>query len=238
MPNQLNILVVEDHHMLREATVTAIREAGHQVEGVMSAEDIPKSGANSVADIYVVDLNLPGEDGLSLSGRLKAMQPSCGIIMMTARTLTADRVQGYASGADIYLPKPVALSELLAAIESLGRRVVRDRASMPKGQGAGAEDQLQLYPESRIIAGPAGQESLSEREVALLLGLIRSRSHRLETWQLIEVMGEDPLTYQKSALEVVMARIRQKMVKAGASERGLVSLRGFGYQLAVAIEIR
>jgi DNA-binding response OmpR family regulator len=236
MPTQLNIMVVEDHHMLREATVTAIREAGHQVDGVMSAEDIPKSGANSVADIYVVDLNLPGEDGLSLSVRLKAMQPNCGIIMMTARTLTADRVQGYASGADIYLPKPVALSELLAAIESLGRRVVKDRADA--AISAGAEKQIQLDPDSRVINGPAGQESLSEREVALLLALIRSRSRRLETWQLIEAMGEDPLTYQKSALEVVMTRIRHKLAKAGASDRGLVSLRGFGYQLAAKVEIR
>jgi DNA-binding response OmpR family regulator len=119
--NPLNVVVVEDHDVLREVTLDALRVQGYHVQGVDCAEalgDLPFQ-----PDLYIVDLNLPGEDGISLSRRLRAAQPEVGIIMTTARNSIAAKVEGYASGADIYLTKPCSLEELLAAVRSLARRL-------------------------------------------------------------------------------------------------------------------
>ncbi len=97
----LNIIVVEDHDALRDITVEALRSQGHQVVGVESAEALNRVDADSAADLMVIDLNLPGEDGISLSRRLRAARPDMGIVMVTARTLSSDRARGYDSGRSL-----------------------------------------------------------------------------------------------------------------------------------------
>lgn len=116
----LNILVVEDHDILREATVDTLRQQGHRVTGIDCAEALDAEWANVLFDIYVIDLRLPGEDGISLTRRLRQRQPHAGIILATARVLPQDREVGLVSGADIYLSKPLLPEDLLAAVEELG----------------------------------------------------------------------------------------------------------------------
>lgn len=120
----MNIVVVEDHAILRDVTVTALREMGHLVEGVDSAEALTAVLPSFAAQIVLLDLNLPGEDGISLAQRLRRSNPALGIIMVTARTELSDKLAGYSSGADLYLPKPTSVAELGAAIEALSRRLV------------------------------------------------------------------------------------------------------------------
>lgn len=121
----MNILVVEDNDSLRQATVAMLIRHGHWTTGLVCAEDLDDLRLNPQPDLFIIDLNLPGEDGLSLSRRLRAAQPLVGIIMVTARSLLGDKLAGYESGADLYLAKPVDPAELLAAVESLGRRLHR-----------------------------------------------------------------------------------------------------------------
>lgn len=116
----LNILVVEDHDILREATVETLRQQGHQVTGIDCAEALDAEFGGVLFDVYVIDLRLPGEDGISLTRRLRLRQPGAGIILATARVLPQDREAGLVSGADIYLPKPLLPEDLLAAVAALG----------------------------------------------------------------------------------------------------------------------
>ncbi|MEY4757381.1 MAG: hypothetical protein RJA34_2279 [Pseudomonadota bacterium] len=122
MVASLNILVVEDHDALREATVDTLRQQGHQVTGIDSAEALIGELAGVRFDVYVIDLRLPGEDGISLTRRLRQDQPDAGIILATARVLPQDRAAGLASGADIYLAKPLLPEDLQAAVAELSRR--------------------------------------------------------------------------------------------------------------------
>ena len=125
MVARLNILVVEDNDDLRQTMVEVLAGEGHHVSGVDCAEAVPE--CIGALDLILIDLNLPGEDGLSLARRIRSTQPDIGMIMVTARRLPADRKRGYDSGADIYLPKPIAFEELCAAIESLSRRISASR---------------------------------------------------------------------------------------------------------------
>lgn len=230
----MNVIVIEDNDNLRQATVAMLVRNGHWASGLVCAEDLVDVQLVPQPDLFVVDLNLPGEDGLSLARRLRAMQPLVGIIMVTARTLLGDRLAGYHSGADIYLLKPVDPSELLAAVESLGRRL---RQTMPAEQPVGTRARLRLAPAARLLTGPVAEVPLSESEVIILVGLGSAQTGRLEYAEIMTLLGEDPQSYAQAALEVRIVRLRHKLVRSGAPAGAISSVRGIGYRLTVPLTV-
>ncbi len=227
MAPSLNIVVIEDHDSLREVTVALLNEHGHQAVGLASAEAVDDEAGGRVADLYIIDLNLPGEDGLSLAMRIRGAHPTVGIIMVTARVLTLDKVQGYASGADIYLPKPVGPDELLAAIGALARRV---KPPAPASTVLMALDQQRL-----VLRGPLLALHLVCAEATLLRALAIAPGQRLAYWQINEALGQVPDELNKASLEVRMVRLRKKLTQASGDGAALKSIRGHGYQLCVPL---
>lgn len=222
----LNILVVEDNDELREATVHVLQDEGHRVTGVDCAEAVPER--IGTVDLMLVDLNLPGEDGLALAARLRRTQPDIGLIMMTARRLPEDKKRGYDSGADIYLTKPISFEELSAAVAALARRIRPDRPA------AG----LRLHTGRLVLLGGDQVEvPVSSHEATLLAALMRAAEHRLESWQLIELLSKDELHNPKAALELQILRLRKKLQQAGAPHPSIQSIRGWGYQLCAPIQL-
>lgn len=229
MDRCLNIIVVEDNDDLREATVDALFQEGYKVQGLDCAESLSELSSWQSIDLMVVDLNLPGEDGLSLARRVRTLQPDIGIIMVTARGLTVDKQRGYASGADIYLAKPVSLEELSAAIQALSRRL-KPRAAQLAG--------FRLDPASHSLNSPnQATLVLSSQESALLVALSRAPEGRLETWQLIEILGKEKAENPKMALEITIARLRAKLQKGGCSGISIKSIRNWGYQLLGPLQL-
>ena len=228
MDTPLNIVVVEDHADLREATVAALCSMGHDARGIDCAEALDDELGAFRADLLVLDLNLPGEDGLSLARRIRAAEPGIGIIMVTGRTQLNDRMRGYGSGADIYLPKPASVEELGAAIQALARRI-RPAAS--------AGDAISLNPTKLQLQGPKQQVNVSDHESTLLLALGKAKDHRLENWQLMELSGSAVEDQSKATLEVQIGRLRKKLEQAGAPAPTIKAIRGTGYQLCVAVQI-
>ncbi len=203
MDTPLNIVVVEDHDALREVTVEALRGMGYVVTGVNCAEAVDDELGNEVADLFVIDLNLPGEDGMSLARRIRQAQPQAGIVMVTARVREADKLDGYESGADIYLTKPTSMPELAAAVRALGRRVKAPAAVRVRYLLDTRAMMLRTTEETQETREPIG---FSVREVAMLAALARAPSRRLEYWQLLELAGPD---VTKAALEVQIVRLRK-----------------------------
>jgi len=161
----LKILLVEDNDGLREATLAFLQRHGHYVRGVSSAEEVNDVEGGFVPDVYVIDLILPAEDGVSLTRRLRAAQPGAGIIIMTAMARIGDKVLGYRSGADLYLTKPIDPEELIASLESLGSRL-RNAALTP--------DTLLLRIANLKITGRLGEALLSAGEVTMLSAFARA----------------------------------------------------------------
>jgi DNA-binding response OmpR family regulator len=177
----------------------------------------------------VIDLNLPGEDGISLARRMRAAQPSIGIIMLTARSESADKLAGYQSGADIYLTKPTSVEELDAAIWALARRIKPPLIET---------NCLMLDVARLLLAGAEGDVTLSRHEADLLVAFVRAPNHQMENWQLIELLGKGQAGYSKAALEVQIVRLRKKLIQAGAAPHPVKVIREYGYQLCESVALR
>ncbi len=228
MATLLNIIVVEDHDALREVTVQALLGEGHHVIGVDCAEALADQLGITPVDLMVVDLNLPGEDGINLTRRIRQTQPDIGIIMVTARGNLAEKMEGYQSGADIYLTKPVSLDELIAAIHALARRIKRPAYHTAT---------LQLDFHKLSLTGEKGEVGLSAYEAAMLCAFTRAPGQRLENWQLIELLGKSEVNYSKASLEVQIFRLRKKLAQVGSDAQPIKVLRLLGYQLCVPVEV-
>ena len=225
MSSPLNILVVEDHDVLRAATVSWLTEQGHQVHGVVSAEELNDyNQSHASPDVYVIDLNLPGEDGLCLARRLRLEQPLVGIVMTTARSKIEDRVIGYKSGADIYLAKPVEPDELLAAIESLGHRLRTSHVS--------AQNRLRLDVDKCVLIGPAGETQLTYAETTLLSAMVNTPDEFMARSEVAATLGLANRHNTEPLLNVRLSQLRKKIHQAGGDGPILQSLRGRGYRLS------
>jgi DNA-binding response OmpR family regulator len=228
MATQLNIVVVEDNTDLRTLLSSALRKDGHHVTPLSCAEELEDQAGSDHADAFLIDINLPGEDGLSLAKRIRNAHPLVGIIMLSARSALDDKLNGYDCGADIYLTKPVSLPELSAALRSFARRrLATFKHITPKGLTL---NKLELQGQQTVV-------KLTTQEAIVLTALARAPAGRLETWQMAELLDAEVDESFKASLAVRMVRLRKKLIDAGAEGAVIESLRNIGYQLTTHIEI-
>lgn len=223
----LKILLVEDNDELREATLDFLRSQGHIVHGVALAEDVTDVVGGFVPDVYILDLNLPDEDGLSLTRRLRSSHPNACIVITTARTKIGDKVMGYESGADLYLTKPVHPQELMAGVAALAKR---QRALVQ------APDTLTLHMAQLLLEGALGTVELSASDAQILSALTRAQGQRLERWKVAEIMSDGKPTPPAAAtMEMRIARLRKKMASAGAPPPCIKAVHKVGYTLCCPV---
>lgn len=233
MASPLNIIVVEDHDALREVMVEFLRGEGHQVLGLDSAEALDEVLMRSPMDLLIVDLQLPGEDGYSLTQRLRKVHPLVGIIMATARQQLTDKVTGFNSGADLYLVKPVSPAELIAAVKRIAHRVLAHSQRADSGSSLA----LQLDSRTLTLKGPLGDCGVTESESFILTALARAPDNRLELWQLFELLKLDLDQYSRSTFEVRIVRLRQKLKQVGGDKPMLRVVRTRGYHLCAPLVV-
>ena len=230
---RLNIVLVEDHDTLRDLFKQALEEAGHQVVALSCAEELEDEAGGQPVDVFLIDLNLPGEDGLSLTERVRTAYPLAGLIVVTARSALQDKLESYARGADLYLPKPIEVPELCAAVAAFGRR--RQRVTQLLSQQAPSFT-LSQQQMTLTLTGHS-PVSLAAAEISILIAFTRAPGQRMAYWQIAETLGLDLQTYPKASLEVRIVRLRKKLVDAGAVPSCIEAVRGHGYQLCMAMQI-
>jgi DNA-binding response OmpR family regulator len=230
----LRIGIIEDNDDLRDSLVQVLSEHGHFATGFASAEDFDEQMHGLKLDLLLLDLNLPGEDGLSVAARLRPTQKALRIIMMTTRTAVGDRISGYDAGADIYLSKPISEDELLAAVRAAGRQL---RASVIS-TAEEIDRTLYLDWSAMELRGAKGVVSLSPVEISLLVALARASGHQLAHWQLIDILGLEVNEVNRANLSVRLSRLRNKLNQISGVQGALKPLRSQGYQLCVPLEIR
>ena len=230
---QTRVVVVEDFGILREELVDFLVLNGFAAAGVNCGLGLNDWLSQQLRppDLAVLDLNLPGEDGLQIARRLRSAYPNMGLVMLTARRSAADKISGYESGADIYLTKPVSGEELFAVLSSLQRRL------QPKPRAAWL-----LNLAHAVISSPFGMiGELSANESAVLACMARAPMQLADTAEMLMLCSSDEeKELDKGYLEVLLSRLRRKL--AGLildSETPLIrAVRGRGYQLLIPIEIR
>jgi len=177
-------------------------------------------------DVVALDLSLPNLDGLQVLADARAAGLRTPVLLLTARGTVGDRIMGLNAGADDYLPKPFDLDELEARIRALRRRhqsAGPDVILNPQEVGG-----LRFEPESGAIYHRGGILELTPRELALLKALMMKPGHAVSKERLFELVFPGETDVQYEAVEVVVYRLRKKLVGTGAA---LMTLRGLGYLL-------
>jgi DNA-binding response OmpR family regulator len=228
MNTPLLVMLVEDHDELREATLEVLSQAGMHALGAGCAEELDDLPCPRAPDVYIIDLNLPGEDGLALAARLRQTRPQAGIVITTARTRLDDRIQGYETGADVYLPKPVDPGELLAVLRALGKRCQLAQA----GHAA-----LELDTRQLLLRGPAGQCRLAESETRLLSALASARDQSLERWQVAAQLSPGAEDINADSLQNRLSQLRKKLQACGVEGESIKAIRQLGYRLCIPLEV-
>lgn len=226
----MRVMLVEDHDDLREATLAVLQAHGFDAVGVTCAEEVDDTPQQVRPQLYVLDLCLPGEDGLALARRLRAAQPGVGIVMTTARTAVDDRVQGYEAGADIYLPKPVDPQELIAALRALGTRVSQ------RGGTALAQPVL-LDTQGRTLRGGVGTVRLSDSEARMLAAMACAPEGMLERWQVAVHLGSPDAEISPDSLQNRISQLRKKMAASLGEVECIRAVRKEGYKLCVPLQL-
>lgn len=228
MTRPLKIILVEDNDGVREAIHQVLTREGHEVASFMMAEDVDDEPVGFVSDLYIIDINLPGEDGISLATRIRRSQPEVGIVIVSARNSVGDRIGGYQSGANIYLTKPLSLEELRAVVAGFGDRMAASRTT--------PETAITVSPLRMLVTGPAGEARLTQAELVLLSAFARAPQQSLEHWQAAAHLGAgDPIS--KENLEVKLGRLRKKLIGCGAKPPAIQAMRGVGYRLCSTVRV-
>ena len=227
----LNLLVVEDHQALREVTVEILSSQGYRVIGIDCAEAVDELSIDFSIDLAILDLNLPGEDGLALAKRLRLVQPGIGIIMVSVRHLLLEKLAGYEHGADMYLTKPTEPQELCAAVQAMARRLGERHASASVAA-------LTLDLSARVLHTPGGPVPLRTTEAKVLHALALAPNNTLETWQLLAKLDKPVDEEGKAQLQVLLSRLRSKLIEHGASTNPILAERGKGYRLCLQPPLR
>ena len=198
----LRILIVEDHEDLADALRANLRSEGYQPSVASDGRQALAIVRADPPDIIVLDLGIPGLDGLSLLSRLRAEGYWCPVLILSARDSDSDKVEGFRLGADDYVTKPFRTVELMARVDAMGRRVIRERAAaslQPAASApASAPDASLLTPQQ--IMGACGL-TLRQAEVALLIADGRSNP------EIAEQLGISRFTARNHA-EQILARLK------------------------------
>lgn len=228
-PNPLVIFIVEDNDALRQALCDVLTRDGHLCVGLSCAEDVDDAVLQETPNLYLIDLNLPEEDGLSLTRRVRQSQPEVGIVILTARTEIADRLSGYEEGIDLYLSKPIHPNELSAIVASLAKRLQTQKSA----QGTA----ICVQTETMMLCGPQGQAQLTSSELKLLEAMARAPGQMLQSWQVAAQLGQSETLPSKASVEVRLSRIRKKMVDIGTQASAIKAIKGYGYKLNVPMTV-
>ena len=199
----LRIIIVEDEPVLRDNLIIGLTAHGFDVRGVADGVSLDIAMADQPADVVVLDLGLAGEDGVDIANRLKG-RGDLGLIMVTARSSADDRILGLQSGADCYFVKPVNINELAVTIKNLKQRLVKR-----------SDTAWQLNTESSTLCTPSGASVfLTDQECRLMRLLLNNPGANVTYQEIFQVLGQPDDIYAKARLEVLVSRLRSKVVKA------------------------
>jgi len=221
----MRVLLVEDSSRLREAVAKALRQSGYAVDATGEGDDGLWMAQENDYDVVLLDIMLPGLDGLSIIDRLRESGKQTPVLFLTAKDTIADRVEGLRRGADDYLIKPFALDELLARVGALCRRSYRKPT--PKL----SIDSLEIDTESKSVYR-AGQEiDLTAREFAILEYLMMRQGAVVSRTQIEAHIYDELVSPMSNVVDSAICTLRRKIATQPDCIALIHTRRGQGYVL-------
>ena len=227
------ILVVDDDPGIREVLTDYLAQHGYETEGAASAAEMDRAIAACEPDLIVLDLMMPGEDGLSVCRRLAGKGPP--LVMLSAMGEDTDRIIGLELGADDYLAKPCSPRELLARVRAVFRRLEEARGGAPK-RGKGYQFQgFVVDVLRRQLRAPNGTTILlTSGEFSLLSAFLDHPQRILSRDQLLDIARGNESDVFDRAVDVQISRLRRKLHACSQGEI-IKTVRGAGYMFDVAV---
>ena len=227
------VLVIEDDAAIRQGLADALGFAGFVARQAATGPEGLELAIGCDCDLVLLDLVLPGLDGLSLLRELRNVKPALPVIVLTARGQEADRVQGLRLGADDYVVKPFSVRELLARVTAVLRRTAErpiDVSRLPLPAGLADLERREV----RLGDGPPAQ--LTDLEVQLLRYLAANRARAISRDELLaRVWRLDATGLDTRTVDMAEMRLREKLGDSGSQPAVLLTVRGKGYMLAAEV---
>ncbi len=229
MDTPQTILVVDDESTIREVIRRYLERDGYTVVEAATGRTALEIASREKLDLIVLDLMLPGVDGLALTRQLRERGSHIPIIMLTAKGSTADRIHGLDTGADDYLAKPFSPQELMSRIRAVLRRAPPPSA-LP--QQTLAFDDLQLDPGSRVVMARGKEVALTAKEFDLLWLFARHPNQVFTRAQLLDQVWGYGYYGDPSTVTVTIRRLREKIERDPSQPMHLLTVWGVGYKFA------
>ncbi len=220
----MRVLVVEDEKKTASFIRKALQSEGHAVDVLHDGSDALAAVGATPFDVVVLDIMLPGRDGLSVVRQMRERKIKTPVLLLTARSEVGEKVEGLNAGADDYLPKPFALEELIARVRALGRRSAETTsATLRVGD-------LTLDTVTRKVKRGDRLIDLAPREYLLLEFLMRSPGRICGRMAIVEKVWDYDFDPGTNLVDVYIMRLREK-IDAGFERKLLQTVRGVGYVL-------
>jgi heavy metal response regulator len=219
----VHALIIEDDRAIADFIARGLREAGFAVDVANTGDDGLEAALTEQPDVAIVDLMLPGRDGLSIIDELRRQGRATPVLILSARRSVDDRVRGLQAGGDDYLTKPFAFAELLARVQALVRRASRSPEPTTLTVGDLTLDLL-----SRKVTRAGQPIDLRPREFALLEYLMRNAGKVVSKTMILSHVWEYNFDPQTNIVDVLVSRLRDKIDRPFET-RLLRTVRGVGY---------
>lgn len=223
----MRVLIAEDEKKVCEFIRKALREAGHVVDAFYNGAEALERGRTTAYDVMVLDIMLPGRDGLSVLRVLREHQVFTPVLLLTARGEVSERIEGLELGADDYLSKPFAMGELLARVHALGRRAGTEPVTLRK------VGDLTLNLVTREVKRGGRAVELAAREFSLLEFLMRTPGRVVSRTRICEHVWDHHFDTGTNVVDVYINRLRRKLDDPHP-EKLLQTVRGVGYAICAA----
>lgn len=221
----MRVLVVEDYPPVRKAIVTALRENGYTVDETEDGNTGLEMATTREYDVVVLDLMLPGMDGIELLEKIRATGDDCRVLIVTARGTIEDRIKGLDLGADDYLVKPFPIEELLARVRALVRRGYGQATPVIK------VGHLEIDTNSHAVLSAGEKVSLTAKEFALLEYLALRAGQLVTRGEIFEHVYNDRSSTHSNVIDVYMTYLRKKLERP-EHPKLIHTRRGEGYILS------
>lgn len=224
------ILVVEDEDAIREVIALNLRMAGYEVVCAASAEQaLELFGAQEGFDLALLDVMLPGMNGFSLCENIRRDSPEIGIIILSAKTQEKDKINGLSIGADDYITKPFSVSELLARVEALCRRVLRT-APEKAGDGRLVSGSFVLDQKSRVLYKNGEPIDLTQVEFQIMELFFQNPGVALVRDKILEGVWGANYFGDVKIVDVNIRRLRMKIEDEPSNPDHIATVWGYGYR--------
>ncbi|MBT8766470.1 response regulator transcription factor [Pseudomonas boanensis] len=228
-----SVLIVDDDPLIRELLHSYLGQEGYDVRCASTAEDAEACLAESPVDLVLLDIRLPGKDGLTLTRELR-VRSEVGIILITGRNDDIDRIVGLECGADEYVIKPFNPRELVSRAKNLVRRVRHFQQPAPAAVAAGGQlkrfaDWVLDIDRRRLIDHEGSETLLTHGEFQLLSVFLRNAGHTLSRDQLMDQIRNREWLPNDRSIDVLVGRLRRKLRDDPAEPQLIITIHGAGY---------